>query len=346
MYWGIPPERDARKKGHAIVAYDLRYREGSSGDWTTVEDVWTEGSGILKHEIVSLNNNQAYELQVRAQDLVSHNDCSALSVFDNGNISATRCALALPTWSSAVTATPSDYDEDDDGLIEVRNLAQLNAMRYDRDGDGVVTDDAATTGTNEFTEYTNAFYYPALGHGCPDSGCNGYERNLRATPGNQRIDLSWDAPHDVGIPALSHYQVLYRVVGISVWTTGPLVTSPATSAAITGLTVEGPYQVLVGARNTYGGSHHLTYPAVPLTVGLVREPGLPPWLGLLPRNGGIDVAWYAPADRGLPPLHAYSVQYRKRTDRVGVWQELNIDHTEDAKEFANRRTLITGLTNG
>ena len=32
--------------------------------------------------------------------------------------------------------TMSDYDRDDDGLIEVANLAQLNAIRWDLDGDG------------------------------------------------------------------------------------------------------------------------------------------------------------------------------------------------------------------
>ena len=31
---------------------------------------------------------------------------------------------------------PADYD-DNDGLIDIRNLAQLDAVRYDLDGDGV-----------------------------------------------------------------------------------------------------------------------------------------------------------------------------------------------------------------
>ena len=29
-----------------------------------------------------------------------------------------------------------DYDVDDDGLIDIRNLAQFNAVRYDLDGNG------------------------------------------------------------------------------------------------------------------------------------------------------------------------------------------------------------------
>ena len=33
-----------------------------------------------------------------------------------------------------------DYDADDDGLIEVSSLSQLNAIRWDLDGDGLVDD--------------------------------------------------------------------------------------------------------------------------------------------------------------------------------------------------------------
>ncbi len=182
VYWGIPADRgptdsdpQGDKKGHAIVAYDLRYRAGDSGTWTTVKDVWTESlGGILKYEFRSPINFQAYQVQVRAQDRLSYNDCAALNAFDN-RISDEKCARAPGAWSSIVTATPSDYDADDDGLIEVRTLAQLNAMRYDLDGDGVVTDDPSTSGTDEFTEYTNAFHYPALAQGCPADGCDGYE---------------------------------------------------------------------------------------------------------------------------------------------------------------------------
>ncbi len=65
-------------------------------------------------------------------------------------------------------ATPTDYDADNDGLIEIGNLAQLNAMRWDLDGDGGVSpgDQAA---------YRSAFGNPAANMGCPSSGCEGYE---------------------------------------------------------------------------------------------------------------------------------------------------------------------------
>ncbi len=61
-----------------------------------------------------------------------------------------------------------DYDSDDDGLIEVSSLEQLNAIRWDLDGNG-------QPGAANQTDYTTAFPSPVSGMGCPSSGCSGYE---------------------------------------------------------------------------------------------------------------------------------------------------------------------------
>ncbi len=63
----------------------------------------------------------------------------------------------------------TDYDTDDDGLIEVSSLAQLNAIRWDLDGDGLPDGASAVSG------YTAAFQRPADRMGCPDGKCSGYE---------------------------------------------------------------------------------------------------------------------------------------------------------------------------
>ena len=68
-------------------------------------------------------------------------------------------ATLTPTAQAQTTTT--DYDSNDDGLIEVSNLAQLNAIRWDLDGDGSV---AATDQAN----YTAAFPNTAASMGCPD----------------------------------------------------------------------------------------------------------------------------------------------------------------------------------
>ena len=69
---------------------------------------------------------------------------------------------------TARAQTPVDYDVDDDGLIEVTTVAQLNAIRWDLDGDGGVDPSGDTTG------YGEAFPTAIASMGCA-AGCTGYE---------------------------------------------------------------------------------------------------------------------------------------------------------------------------
>ena len=78
-----------------------------------------------------------------------------------------------------------DYDTDDDGLIEIDNLAKLNAMRWDADGDGA----------GGGSDYDAAFPDAAPGMGCP-SDCTGYE--LEA-------DLNFDTNGRVGADSGDDY---------------------------------------------------------------------------------------------------------------------------------------------
>ena len=65
-----------------------------------------------------------------------------------------------------VVTVGNDYDADADGLIGVSNLAQLDAMRYDLDGNGYAGTVAA---------YAAAFPSPLDRMGCGVDGCSGYE---------------------------------------------------------------------------------------------------------------------------------------------------------------------------
>ena len=78
--------------------------------------------------------------------------------------------VALPNIPGvAAQQATNDYDSDDNGLIEVGNLAQLNAIRWDLDGSG-----EADNSAND-DDYAAAFPSPAAGMGCPNTGCDGYE---------------------------------------------------------------------------------------------------------------------------------------------------------------------------
>ena len=102
-------------------------------------------------------------------------------------LAALICAvLAVSGFDSTATAQAViDYDSDGDGLIEVTNQAQLNAIRWDLDGSGVV-DDAA-----DATKYAAAFPTPATNMGCPGTTCGGYELERDISLTSDRAGQGW-----------------------------------------------------------------------------------------------------------------------------------------------------------
>ena len=162
--------------GSAITAYDLRYIATTAdktvdSNWTVVDDVWTLTHATLQYTLAGLTAGTQYDLQVRA-----------VNAAGDGPWSAT--ATGMPTAAAATSA--SDYDADDDGLIEVGSLAQLDAIRYDLDGDGSPTNSTA---------YDAAFPNAATGMGCPSTGCTGYELTTNLdfdTNGDGRTDIAGD----------------------------------------------------------------------------------------------------------------------------------------------------------
>ena len=83
---------------------------------------------------------------------------------------------AAAVSNQTVTSEVPPYDTDTDGLIEISDVAQLNAVRYDLDGDGEPTTNGATT-------YSAAFPDASTPLRCA-GGCTGYELSA---------DLDFDA---------------------------------------------------------------------------------------------------------------------------------------------------------
>ena len=91
---------------------------------------------------------------------------------------STQLAPTLPR----VPVANNDYDMDDDGLVEISNLDQLNAIRFDLNGSG-----SASSAT-----YVMAFPRAKRGMGCPASGCTGYELTANLDLITYRSDgLGW-----------------------------------------------------------------------------------------------------------------------------------------------------------
>ena len=99
-----------------------------------------------------------------------------LCILEKNSLNSSRLLLLLTSLVLVAVAgtdvvgaqSEVDYDTDDDGLIEIEWLEQLDAVRWDLGGDGVVYDE----GNAE--RYAAAFPDAAEGMGCAE-GCRGYE---------------------------------------------------------------------------------------------------------------------------------------------------------------------------
>ena len=124
--------------------YDIRYRISSTGTWADA----AIGHASTSYTVTGLDADETYDVEVRAR------------VWDSA---------AASDWQRATV----DYDADDDNLIEISTLAQLNAIRWDTDGNGLVT---GTNQSNYRLAFPNATAYTGtLAMGCTSTGCDGYE---------------------------------------------------------------------------------------------------------------------------------------------------------------------------
>ena len=91
-----------------------------------------------------------------------------------------------------------DYDIDDDQYIDIYNLDQLNAIRYDLDATGGIDTGVSDANADKF----RAAYPDGLSRlGCPAAGCLGYElRNSLDFDADGDDDVDSDDPYPTWIP--------------------------------------------------------------------------------------------------------------------------------------------------
>ena len=147
---------------------DQTYAPGAAAVNIDLEDVFDDpDNDTLTYEAISSDPDRLAITRSNAQVTITPGSPGRVVVrlraIDPDGLSATD------SFSVTVTAGSRDYDADNDGLIDVANLAQLDALRYDLNGDGLV--DGAM-----WMPYYSAYPMGALGMGCPsDDGCSGYE---------------------------------------------------------------------------------------------------------------------------------------------------------------------------
>ncbi len=140
--------------GSAAAAVTLAYTQNDAASSTAAVVAVAAGGAAVTADADAVA--PGYQVSVPARTVIT----IAVSTPDG--------AVRRYTVTIAVSATENDYDGNDNGLIDVRTLAQLDAIRYDLDGDG-----RASAG--DLANYLAAFPNPVAGMGCPSGGCTGYE---------------------------------------------------------------------------------------------------------------------------------------------------------------------------
>ena len=153
------------------------------GAFSDLDDTLTYAASSSEVDVATVNVSGS---QVTITPVATGRTTITVTATESGstNRSVTQSFQVL-VW----TGTGFDYDADNDGLIEIVNLAQLDAVRHDLDGDGVAIQEGMVA-------YTAAFPVAATGMGCPSGGgCTGYELETDLdfdTNGNGRADAGDD----------------------------------------------------------------------------------------------------------------------------------------------------------
>ena len=178
--------QDGANAGEVVVTWRAvsaaqfyRVRWASSADVTATTEAGRHQREAYHYVDLAGAGRTTYTVS-RLQPCVAH-------VFE---VAGSASLYGQPDWSGSLLKTPQpaaglcpddpralfpinpvkgDYDHDDDGMIEVRTIGQLSAIRYDLNGDGVADDDKLKAA------YAAAFPGAATRMGCPTTGCGGYE---------------------------------------------------------------------------------------------------------------------------------------------------------------------------
>ena len=132
---------------------------------------WTAVSGATSYKVQWKSGRQAYNTTDRQATTANtnHTITNLSPAAYTLRVIAARAGLDDGPASSEQMAAPlgnTDYDQNNNNLIDLTTLAQLDAVRYDSNGDG--------SPTGNINAYNLAFLGRAMDMGCP-STCTGYE---------------------------------------------------------------------------------------------------------------------------------------------------------------------------
>ena len=348
-----------------LTGYSVQYREV-----TTPESGWSDwphtGTGTST-TITGLTSDRPYEVQVAAVNASGPGGADAVGPYSDVE---TIALVRVPGAPALLTLFPRNgiialkwRAPADPGLpvlhgysVQYREQGAADWIDWTHTGTGTDTDITGLTNGQEYlvrvaavnTQGTGPYTPPEKDTPFARADLPGPPRNLVLTPGDGKIDVSWDAPSDRGNPPLKGYWMHWRKPGQPDRVLWYDDTGDTVRRTITGLTNGQAYEVWVRAGNDHGGGPQAgPKRATPEKSTEPPEPDRPPTaprnLTLTPGDEQIEVTWDPPADLGKPEMRdAYFVEFR-RAGR-GRWQSAGeyrgtgatIDYLENGVEYEVR----------
>ncbi len=253
----------------AITSYDLRYRVGTSGNWSNGPQNETGTTATIS----SLTAGTSYQVQVRATNAEGDGAWSDAGTGSTNTETNNAPTFAAASYSRSVAentaantnigdAIPAATDADTgDTLVYTMEGADANSFSFDASSrriktkQGVsydheakasysvtikVSDGTASDTVTVTISITDVAEPPAKP-----------EVPTVSAASTTSLSVSWNAPSNTGKPAITGYDLRYRAGSSGNWSNGPQ-NQTATTATISSLTASTSYQVQVRATNAEG----------------------------------------------------------------------------------------------
>ena len=110
-----------------ITAYDVRYRETSTTDWTEEDNAWQTGGGALEYTISGLTSNTEYDVQVRAVNANGDGAWSRITLHSTLTATATAANPLRATTTDTVVLSTTAMDTIQAGPDDVLAFAPPTA---------------------------------------------------------------------------------------------------------------------------------------------------------------------------------------------------------------------------
>lgn len=160
--------------------------------------------------------------------------------------------------------------------------------------------------------------------------------NLRATPGDGKVSLSWSVPQSA-LDKISGYRVRQYVYGDDSFISHP-ISGKSTGTTISGLTNGVPYgfSVIAVSAEGIGPTSKIVYTTPTSAKTLQGTPNAITTLAATVGDGKVNLSWTAPKDNGSPIIGYHIKQYQSGSNSFTTYEKSN----------TSTSTSISALTNG